>query len=188
MKSILSTHYTLENWLGQGKGSCSLVSCHFQKVMREISNFQYSIWENAIYRSHQATSRGFPRGFNSDGPYEQMWKKNNLTIIWKMMFTEINALEVASKLHIHLTKITVQCFFRENEIEYCVFFLDYNTKYWKNIALGKIDAGGDAKLQLHFPWPNWLTDQEPLYILKPKLERHLLFFFQQDWLRLIGPT
>ena len=45
------------------------------------------------------------------------------------MFTEINALEVASKLHIHLTKITVQCFFRENEIKYCVFFLDYNTKY-----------------------------------------------------------
>ena len=27
-----------------------------------------------------------------------------------MMFTEINALEVASKLHIHLIKITVQCF------------------------------------------------------------------------------
>ena len=70
-----------------------------------------------------------------------------------MMFTEINALEVASKLHIHLTKITVQCFFRENEIKYCVFFLDYNTKYWKNIALGKIDAGGDAKLQILFPWP-----------------------------------
>ena len=30
------------------------------------------------------------------------------------------------------------------------FFFSYNTKYWKNITLGKIDAGGDAKLQLHF--------------------------------------